>query len=389
MARHLLKRVRELWAEEIADKSIVDGSFDSADLIATYKELLSMQRRKLEVDDDTILTCIESSPAALAKRRSTAGDVFLMLAEREASEEELDKLQDLTDVTDLAAKVKVMLEEGVLMTRQDGVELDDAVSEGTVPETEDDAAEISPLVDEEWMLMFVDAYAREPFVHEYMHLRGGSYGTLRDTLTVHEDTLARMREVYSDYLNDRLEEGRFVRLYTPAMYEEPDLVHKVVLKVTESNEYTAAMKERLSYLYKVLFGDPLEDVDATYIFDKWVRGDRLSLMCDLNQIIVSFKDEVDAHAADMADLWQAVLGRKPLDRETLRYQADYRADAVKARVAAHAELVRSREFTHVITARIQERKPDMPAFEVYELLDRVLAECDLVSKTIDECLDAI
>jgi hypothetical protein len=37
----------------------------------------------------------------------------------------------------------------------------------------------------------------------------------------------------------------------------------------------------------------------------------------------------------------------------------YRTDSV-ARVMAHSELVKSREFTHVITARIQERKPDIP-----------------------------
>jgi hypothetical protein len=50
--------VRELWAEEIANDSVVDGSFDSGDLIAAYKELLGMQRNKLDVDDEAILAVI-------------------------------------------------------------------------------------------------------------------------------------------------------------------------------------------------------------------------------------------------------------------------------------------------------------------------------------------
>jgi hypothetical protein len=49
--------VRELWAEEIANDSVVDGSFDSGDL--AYKELLGMQKRKLDVDDEAILAVIE------------------------------------------------------------------------------------------------------------------------------------------------------------------------------------------------------------------------------------------------------------------------------------------------------------------------------------------
>jgi hypothetical protein len=44
-------------------------------------------------------------------------------------------------------------------------------------------------------------------------------------------------------------------------------------------------------------------------------------------------------------------------------------------------------ITHVITARIQERKPDTPTYEVYELLDKILADYDL-EHSLDMCIDA-
>lgn len=389
MARHLLKRVRELWAEEIDDESVADGSVDSADLISVYKELLGM--RKQDVDDEVILGVIEESAAGVAKRRRTAADVFLMIAGREAGDAELDTLETLTDVAEIAARVKgMMVGAGRPMAREIAQDLDLAEQELAEQESEDEEDSVTaPLVDEGWIETFGETYGREPFVHEYMYLRGGMYGPLDDTVLVYDDTLVSMREVYSNYLNEQLEEGKFVRLYVPVMYTDAELVRKVVLDVTDGEGYAEAMKERLSHLYKVLFGDALTDADAGYVFEKWVRGDRLSLTCDLNQIIVGFKDEADAHAADMADLWDSVLGRAPLEREISRHKQAYRIDTKDARRDAHAELVKSREFTHVITAQIQERFPEMPAFDVYELLDKVLLQFDLVTTPVGVCIDTL
>jgi hypothetical protein len=96
--------VRELWAEEIVTTRWWTAPFDSGDLIAAYKELLGMQKRKLDVDD-AILAVIEACPR-VAKRRKTAADVFLMLAEREATSEELDALHGLVDIADIAVKAR-------------------------------------------------------------------------------------------------------------------------------------------------------------------------------------------------------------------------------------------------------------------------------------------
>jgi hypothetical protein len=65
----------------------------------------------------------------------------------------------------------------------------------------------------------------------------------------------------------------------------------------------------------------------------------------------------------MAELWGDVLGRKPLEREIALHRHAYRT-AVAAGLWRTPELVKSREFTHVITARIQERKPDTPTWGV-------------------------
>jgi hypothetical protein len=132
--------VRELWAEEIVNDSVVDGSFDSGDLIAAQGVC---QKRKL--------TSLTTRPSWLSsrrvprKRRKTAADV-LMLAEREATSEELDALHGLVDIADIAVKAKAMLD-GVMLSlsRDTGVNLDEGESLCTIPETDD---EPPPFVDE-------------------------------------------------------------------------------------------------------------------------------------------------------------------------------------------------------------------------------------------------
>jgi hypothetical protein len=119
------------------------------------------------------------------------------------------------------------------------------------------------------------------------------------------------------------------------------------------------MKERLSHLYSAL-RDALTDADAAYVLRSGCAATGL-LTRDLNQIIVSFKDEADSHVADMTDLWESVLGRKPL--EVARRKEAYRADPRRCGSCARRAGQDSRA-THVITARIQERLPSMPAFMV-------------------------
>jgi hypothetical protein len=55
---------------------------------------------------------------------------------------------------------------------------------------------------------------------------------LQDTFETYGTVLAQMREVYSDYLNDQLGEGRFAPV---TMYEDTDLVQKIVLSVTTAS----------------------------------------------------------------------------------------------------------------------------------------------------------
>jgi hypothetical protein len=161
--------------------------------------------------------------------------------------------------------------------------------------------------------------------------------------------------VYNDYLNEP-EEGKFVRLYAPRLYTDADLVQKVVLDVTDGEVRDGHE------------GAPLAPLQCSsrrahgrrrgLRLEKWVRATGL-LTRDLNQIIVSFKDEADSHVADMTDLWESVLGRKPL--ELARRKEAYRADPRRCGSCARRAGQDSRA-THVITARIQERLPSMPAF---------------------------
>jgi hypothetical protein len=69
-----------------------------------------------------------------------------MLAEREATSEELDALHGLVDIADIAVKAKAMLD-GVMLSlsRDTGVNLDEGESLCTIPETDD---EPPPFVDE-------------------------------------------------------------------------------------------------------------------------------------------------------------------------------------------------------------------------------------------------
>jgi hypothetical protein len=66
--------VRELWAEEILNDSVVDGSFDSGTSLLRTRaggrtETQTGRRRR------AILAVIEACPAGVAKRRRAAADV--------------------------------------------------------------------------------------------------------------------------------------------------------------------------------------------------------------------------------------------------------------------------------------------------------------------------
>jgi hypothetical protein len=150
-----------------------------------------------------ILAVIEACPAGVAKRRKTAADVFLMLAEREATSEELDALHGLVDIADIAVKAKAMLD-GVMLSlsRDTGVNLDEGESLCTIPRP----TTSRPIRRRAWIVDFVNAYKREPFVHEYMYTQR-RVRPLQDTFETYGTVLAQMREVYSDYLNDQLGEG--------------------------------------------------------------------------------------------------------------------------------------------------------------------------------------
>jgi hypothetical protein len=80
-----------------------------------------------------------------------------------------------------------------------------------------------------------------------------------------------------------------------------------------------------------------------------------------------------------------VLGRKPLELEVAKR---YRADPEEVRQLRTQSWSRLASSPHVITARIQERLPSMPAFE-YELLDKILPSLIFVATPIGVCIDAL
>jgi hypothetical protein len=154
---------------------------------------------------------------------------------------------------------------------------------------------------------FVNVYKREPFVHEYMYLRSG-VRPFENTFETYGTVLAQMREVYSDYLNDQLGEGR-LRAYTSAMYEDTDLVQKIVLSVTDSVEYAQAMKGR-PHLYKVLSGTTRRGGLCLHLREVGTGRQAVSdLRPEPDHRRLGMKP---IRTPPMAELWGDVLGRKSL-----------------------------------------------------------------------------
>jgi hypothetical protein len=95
----------------------------------------------------------------------------------------------------------------------------------------------------------------------------------------------------------------------------------------------------------------------------------LALTEDLNLVVISFREETDKHNSMMAEIWMSVL-KECREQEMSKYKARYRENSTYAK-RIRTEGAIGLEFSGVVKARIEEMYPDMPIYEVYNVVTSV------------------
>jgi hypothetical protein len=367
----LLARVRQTWSTDIDPASAWLEDL-GAGVIRTYRAL---SESGSPPTDEQITDAVWSSEQGVQRQRKLAAEVFEVVAEREATQDELHAMRGGRSVDELESLAECVLKGGPVPESEEAAAEHPPLTQSAPPE----AAEV---VDWAWMDAFHASYGRQPSVPEYMHLRGRAE-PLDELAAATSTAFARMAQVHEGYLGDSLDIDRFVREYVPGVFDRfDDVLQGTIQRVTDSAEYAAAMSSRLSHLHEMHFGTPLCDADAAYAFESRVRSQRLPLTTDaLNDVVTDFHEMTEAHGAAMASVYNDTLGRAPAVEEVLRRRAAFREDETAARAALLRDLVGSLEFADVVKREIVSQAPDMSTPLVFATLDRVLA-MDLIDRDI-------
>jgi hypothetical protein len=363
----LMKDLRALWEIEVGPDSSSASDVD-ADINKAYRAILQSDAPR-GMEEAEMMMFIRDTAAWKGRQRMTAESTFILLRSRAPTEEELNALEGLATVGELSDAIDAMVAADATDPLAGGGAGAGSLS-GAVSEIYVDAPDP---VDTQWIDEFVAVYDRDPFVHEYVHLR-----SMRNALDLNaaferfSAVRADMARVYRDYLNTTISDAAVVRDYTPSMFLNDRLVEETIVEITDSAEYVKAMKKRLSQVHHALFGDFLSSVDSEYAYTTRVRAQRLALTTDLNEVVISFREETDVFDMMMKDMWQSVLHRQPCEKEMEKHRMDFRADSTAALRDLHNALVQSLEYGAVVTTRVQEVHPGMAVYDVFEVVQRVL-----------------
>jgi hypothetical protein len=103
----------------------------------------------------------------------------------------------------------------------------------------------------------------------------------------------------------------------------------------------------------------------------------LALTEDLNLVVISFREETDKHNSMMAEIWMSVL--KPCEQEMSKYRQGTARTLHTPTKFVQKALLGSLEFSGVVKARIEEMYPDMPIYEVYNVVTSVCEDPDIIT----------
>jgi hypothetical protein len=379
----VMKDLRALWEVEVG----TDATDIDSDLNVAYKAVINGN----DASKEAMLACIRDTGAWKSRQVMVAESTFSLIKEREPTQRELDSLVCLSTVAEITDAINHLDEHMAEFYSNKEISTEDIdhdmVGDVQMPERyRDDANHYdSIIIDHDWMDEFKEVYAREPLVYEYVYLRRMRETPIAEIYEKFTNVKSEIESIYTNYLDTQISDADFIKKFIPELFDNSDLVEQTVHEITSSDEYANAMKKRLSQVHERLFST-LDSSDAEYIFETRVKAERLALTEDLNLVVISFREETDKHNSMMAEIWMSVLKRMPCEQEMSKYKARYRENSTYANEFVQKALLGSLEFSGVVKARIEEMYPDMPIYEVYNVVTSVCEDPDIITHTLEDVI---
>ena len=252
---------------------------------------------------------------------------------------------------------------------------------------------------------FECAFGRKMFVEEYLW-----HGWHADVQQLRRDFLAAYhlaREVYVSFADARdFSEYDFVRKHL-AEYQLPDFIEALPQRLLYTPEYEARMKDKLSNVYKNIYGESLESDGLDYLFAS-VRELGMGVHDEeLPRRVQAFKAESETIIENVYDVYTETLVRPPEADELAALLREYRTrihDAQDPVTRVNAELcvrlIGTLEFHDVIKDKLRagyarghnattSQGSTLAATLLYGMLQRVLAalpQCRNM-QDVDEAVD--
>jgi hypothetical protein len=237
-------------------------------------------------------------------------------------------------------------------------------------------SEAAEEVDEDWLEEFEQAYGREAFVHEYVLVRRLGV-PLTELYKRHFQMYQTISDMQRSYLDKHLTESEFVKTFVPAILTDDGVVARYLSDVLRSEDYHDNMCSRLQTVHRALYGEPMTQEESSYLFNKKVLAERLTLQCErLNEIVMDFAKETEDLGFKVIEVYNCWLDRGPDTWEVKECLPLFREDIDKATNNLKERLVASLEFNDLLKRIIQEKAPRLTQAEVFRTLGKLTTGAD-------------
>lgn len=211
----------------------------------------------------------------------------------------------------------------------------------------------------------------------------------------HDSMLSQVQELSTKLYNETLSEDVFIKKYLSSI-DEPQFVQQLKYEMLQSDKYKNSMTERISSLYRTLYGEELGNEEQSYIFEQ-VKSKEYDLFNeDMNDVLVSYKNENDQFIERIYQIFMETYEREPDVHELSKYIQLYRShntfEPTEVDKVVENELFSSLEYHDVIKQKIRKiyleiKETNILPSVIYQLLDKTLQKQDY--KNMDRWLSQI
>ena len=362
-----MKSVRAFWNEHVGAAGAEDTGAD-APVVKAFRTAWNNVNSGNATCENAVAEAVWASSEWQDAHRRVVVDLFHSIAECMPSESTLSALLQVRDVEEVARRIVDFKDGGEDVIAGNANE-NSQKQRGSTPEpcSPDD----TPMVDEEWLRSFEQAFGRDAFVHEYVLVRPMD-DELRSLFARHKQAFERMRSVHAKYLDETLTEQQFVKSYVPRIYHSIDVPDDVRREALRRPQYRTAMQARLSSLHLIACGCELSDDESNYLFEKDVFEKELPLDTEeLNDVVAAFVrrgEEIKEQVGTIVDVYL----RRDAERDEIDAWVFPFLTQSCAEDDLRTELVSGHEFHSVLTDTIRERTPDLRSRELFRRLSEAL-----------------